>query len=293
MRLGFQSDVGPLDAVIAKHPREAFVDQQSIDRQWRKLNYLGRPHYSRAVDESDRFLALLAEAGADVHLLGADTAVGLDSIYPRDAAVMCDQGAILCNMDKAARAAEPEALGRAFEGLGVPIHGRITGDGRLEGGDVAWLDSRTVAVGRGYRTNDDGIRQLGELLGGSVDELVVVPLPHWKGPDDVFHLMSMYSPLASDLALVYSALLPVPFRQMLLGRGTRLVEVPDEEFGSMGCNALALAPGVCLMLEGNPETRRRLEAAGVEVREFEGAEISRKGAGGPTCLTRPLRRQTS
>ncbi len=120
--------------------------------------------------------------------------------------------------------------------------------------------------------------------------MIVVPLPHYKGPDDVFHLMSIISPLDHDLALVHSPLMPVPFRDWLLARGIRRVEVAEAEFETLGCNALALAPRRCLMVEGNPETRARLEAAGCEVLTYDGAEISMKGAGGPTCLTRPLAR---
>jgi len=177
---------------------------------------------------------------------------------------------------------------RVLRGLGVPIVGRIGGAGRLEGGDVAWIDERTVAVGRGYRTNGEGIRQLRGLLGSGVDRVVPVPLPHWRGPGDVFHLMSMFSPVDRDLAVVYSPLLPVPFRDLLCQRGYRLVEVPDEEFETMGCNVLAVGPRRCVALEGNPLTRRRLEAAGAEVHVYRGREISAKGGGGPTCLTRPL-----
>jgi N-dimethylarginine dimethylaminohydrolase len=214
----------------------------------------------------------------------------MDSIYVRDASILCDGGAILCRMGKAARRGEPEALAGDYTRLGVPLRGSVVGDGTLEGGDVLWLGPRTVAVGRGYRTNDEGVRQLKALLADSVDEVVTVPLPHWRGPDDVFHLMSMISPVAPDLALVYSPLLPVPFRQDLLARGIGLVEVPDEELESMGCNVLAVAPGVVVALSGNPETGRRLEAAGVEVHTYEGSEISVRGSGGPTCLTRPLER---
>ena len=154
-----------------------------------------------------------------------------------------------------------------------------------------WLDERTIAVGRGYRTNAAGIEQLHALLGDSVDEVIAVALPHWRGPDDVFHLMSVISPIDRDLALVYSPLMSVPFRERLLERGMTLVEVPDDEFATMGANVLALAPRRCVMLAGNPKTRARLERAGAEVFEYDGQEISVKGGGGPTCLTRPLARQ--
>jgi N-dimethylarginine dimethylaminohydrolase len=153
---------------------------------------------------------------------------------------------------------------------------------------VVWLDARTLVVGRGYRTNDEGIRQLKRHVAGCAEEVIVVPLPHWRGPDSVFHLMSIYSPIDADLALVYSPLLPVAFREALLARGFGLVEVPDSEFDTLGGNVLAVAPRECIQLAGNPETKARLEKAGARVHVFDGEEICRKGEGGPTCLTRPV-----
>jgi N-dimethylarginine dimethylaminohydrolase len=289
--IGYQTDVGPIESVLVSHARDAFVSDEAIGVQWQKLNYIGRPDLDKASGESDAFIDLLSGVGIDVHLLRGGERTGLDSIYTRDASVMCGRGAILCNMGKPARASEPDAQGEAFTDIGIPIHGRIDGDGRLEGGDVVWLGERLVAVGRGYRTNDEGIRQLRDLLGGLVDDVITVPLPHWRGPEDVFHLMSILSPIDRDLALVYSPLMPVVFREVLVALGMALVEVPDAEFESMGCNVLAVAPRKCVMLSGNPKTRRRLEGAGADVYEYAGEEISRKGAGGPTCLTRPLRRR--
>jgi N-dimethylarginine dimethylaminohydrolase len=216
------------------------------------------------------------------------TGVGLDSIYVRDASVITPHGVILCRMGKPERTGEPAAQQAFFQSIGVPMLGAIQPPGTLEGGDVTWLDARTIAVGHGYRTNDAGIRQLREFLGDSIDEFIIVPLPHWRGRSDVFHLMSIISPVDHDLAVVYSPLMPVPFRERLLARGIALVEVPDEEFESMGANVLAVQPRRCLMVAGNPKTRARLEQAGAEVLEYDGAEISLKGGGGPTCLTRPL-----
>jgi N-dimethylarginine dimethylaminohydrolase len=167
------------------------------------------------------------------------------------------------------------------------VAGSIEPPGRIEGGDVVWLDARTVAVGRGYRTNAEGVRQFRALLGPQVD-VIEVPLPHWKGPGDVMHLMSLISPVDRDLAVVYSPLLPVPFHEQLLARGIGRVDTPDAEFDSMATNVLALAPRHCVMLAGNPRTRAALERAGATVVEYTGVEISVKGAGGPTCLTRPL-----
>jgi N-dimethylarginine dimethylaminohydrolase len=171
--------------------------------------------------------------------------------------------------------------------------GAIEPPGRLEGGDVVWLGDRTIAVGRGYRTNDDGISQLRTLLGPAIDECLVVPLVHWRGETDVFHLMSMISPVDRDLAVVYAPLLPVPFRERLVDLGYAFVEVPDEEFASMGANVLAIGPRRAVMVAGNPRTRARLEQAGVEGIEYDGREISLKGGGGPTCLTRPIDRVVS
>ncbi|MFC1531638.1 dimethylarginine dimethylaminohydrolase family protein [Gemmatimonadota bacterium] len=285
-----QSDVLPIETLLLKHARDAFGDQPTVDAEWEQLAYVGRPDFAGAVAEYDSFVGLLEGLGIVVHLAPADPDTGLDSVYVRDAAVVCDRGAILCQMGKRAREGEPSAVEREFRRAGVPIVGRIKGAGRLEGGDVAWIDERNVAVGRGYRTNGEGIRQLQSLLGSGVDRVVPVPLPHWRGPGDVFHLMSMFSPVDRDLAVVYSPLLPVPFRQLLLTHGYELVEVPDEEFESMGCNVLAVAPRQCIALEGNPVTRQRLEAAGAEVHTYRGREISTKGGGGPTCLTRPLMR---
>ncbi len=284
-----QSDTAPLRRVLLKHARHAFVGPGPIEAQWAPLNWLSPPDLDAACRESDAFAAMLDELGVEVAWM-PEGDVGMDSLYVRDASVVCDGGAILCSMGKELRRREPAELESAYRSLGIAVLGAIGGSGRLEGGDVAWIGPRTVAVGRGYRTNAEGIRQFRDMLGAAVDEVVVVPLPHWNGPADVFHLMSVLSPVAADLALVYSPLLPVTFREELLERGIGLVEVPDEEFDSMGCNVLTVAPRRVVALEGNPATRRRLEEAGVEVRVYRGEEISMKGCGGPTCLTRPLER---
>ena len=284
-----QSDVGTLKSVLLKHARDAFRDAATVDAAWRGLNYLAPPDPGRAAAEYDRFAARIEEMGARIHWMPPDEVTTLDSLYVRDASIASSAGMILCNMGKAARSTEPAAQAEAFRTLGIPVAGAVTGAGKIEGGDVVWLAPTTLAVGRGYRTNDEGIRQLRGILGEGID-VVVAHLPHWRGPADVFHLMSILSPIDRDLALVYSPLLPVPFRELLLSRGFELVEVPDEEFESMGCNVLALGPRRCLMLDGNPVTRTRLEQAGAQVAIFSGEEICRKGSGGPTCLTRPIAR---
>lgn len=286
------NEYGALVAVVVKRVRDAFVDEQTIAAQWKRLNYIAAPDLARAIDQHDRFIDILRSAGATVHELPRDPHTTLDSIYVRDASIVSPTGSILCTMGKVERAGEPAAQAKGLNALGFALAGRITPPGTLEGGDLIWLDEQTVAVGRGYRTNAEGIRQLRTLVGESVD-VVDVPLPHWRGASDVMHLMSLISPIDRDLAVVYSRLLPVPFREWLLERGMRLIEVPDQEFETMGTNVLALKPRKCLMLEGNPLTRRAVEQSGCEVLEYEGSEISVKGAGGPTCLTRPLVRKST
>ena len=285
---GCQSNVGEIKGVLLKRPQEAHLNQANIAAQWRELNYLGEPDFELAAAQHEQLVNLLSRLGAEITYLPQSDGTTLDSVYVHDPVIVSDRGAILCNMGKAARRKEPEAAGKFFEQIGVPILGRITGGGLLEGGDVVWLDERTVAVGEGYRTNAEGIRQLRTLLGDLVDEVIAVPLPHWTGPADCLHLMSNISPIDHDLAVVYSRLLSVPFRQWLIQRGIKLVEVPDEEYDSMACNVLAVAPRKAIMLTGNPITKARLEAEGAEVWTYEGSDISLKGAGGPTCLTRPF-----
>lgn len=285
-----RSEVAPLREALLTPPREAFPDGGVAPGRWTGLGWLAAPEIEAAVAEHGAFVRLLEGAGVRISYLSATTATGPDLLYARDASVVAGAGALLCRTGKAARRAEAEAHEAALRALGIPILGGSEDAGCVEGGDVVWLDDRTVAVGRGYRTDDAGIRRLRELLGDGVDEVIVVPLPHWRGPGDVFHLMSVLSPIDEDLLLVYSPLLPVPFRETLVARGFELVEVPDEEFETMGANVLALGPRRCVMLEGNPRSRSRLEAAGAEVATFRGEEICRKGRGGPTCLVRPLRR---
>ena len=288
MSFGCQSEVGKIRRLLLKHPCVAFRNTQNIAAQWEQLNYSDVLDFEKAQREYEHFVELIKPHVDAIEFLPQQDDTGLDSIYVHDPALVTSRGAILCNMGKAERHGEPAAMGEFFAKLGVPILGVISGAGTLEGGDVVWIDERTLAVGRSYRTNDEGIRQLRHLLKDLVDEIVVVPLPHWRGPGDVLHLMSLISPIDHQLALVYSRLLPVPFREWLLARAIALLEVPDEEYDSMGCNVLAMAPRKCLLLAGNPHTKGLLINAGVEVWEYAGAEISLKGAGGPTCLTRPI-----
>lgn len=288
-QLGGFNEFGRIRRVALRRPEAAFQSPAKIAAEWQRLAYTEAPLMAEAAREYDRLEACLESVGATLDHLPADPSLTIDALYVRDAAIVAPGGLILCNMGKPARQGEPALHGKALGAAGIPILGRIEGAGCIEGGDLVWFDAHCLAVGRGYRTNDEGIRQLQALVGPGV-EVVTVPLPHYRGPGDVFHLMSILSPLDRDLLLVYSPLMPVPFREWLIARGMTLVEVPDAEFDSMGCNVLAIAPRHCVMLEGNPQTQARLRAAGCRVEVIAGREISAKGQGGPTCLTRPLLR---
>ncbi len=282
--------VGEIKRVLVKHPKDAYQNQLKIDDQSKKLNYLGKPDYKKACSDYEQLISFLKTNSIQIHYLPIDEDTSLDSIYTHDPCIISNSGVILSNMGKRDRQTEPKAIASYFDSINVPILGQIKSPGTLEGGDVVWIDERTVAVGEGYRTNAEGIRQLKSLLKSDVDKVITVPLPHWTGPADCLHLMSNISPIDYDLYLVYSKLLPVSFRQYLLGRGIKLVEVPDEEYDSMGCNVLAVSPRKVIMIKNNPITQQRLEAENVEVHTYDGSEISIKGSGGPTCLTRPFMR---
>lgn len=289
-RFGGHTEVGTIKRLLLKNPKDAWISQDAIRTQWKNLNYVSEPDFAKAEAEYQDFVELLSDTVSEIEFLPASGSGGLDSVYVRDASIITDMGLILCNMGKPARKGEPADVHSYISSRDIPVLGQIEGEGTLEGGDLVWLDSSTLVVGCGYRTNDEGIKQLWEFTADFLEELVVVPLPHWDGPDDVLHLMSMLSPVDHDILAVYSRLLSVPFRDWLLEREFTLVEIPDEEYDSMACNILAVEPGKVIMLEGNPITRKLLEDQGVEVKTYAGEEISKKGAGGPTCLTRPLLR---
>lgn len=290
MNITCHSEIGKIKSLFIKNVEQAFISDAQIEQHWKQLNYLAKPGLNEALNEYKNFEYVLQQYCEEIFHLPQDESVNMDSIYCRDASIATNKGMIICNMGKAARMNEPYAEKKAFEANGIEVLGTITSPGTIEGGDVAWLDEHTLAVGHTYRTNEEGIRQLTALLQPLNVDVITVALPHYKGPSDVFHLMSILSPVDKDLAVVYSPLMPIAFRNFLLQRGYQLIEVPEEEFESMGCNVLTLAPRVCLMVEGNPKTKATLEQAGCKVIMYRGEEISVKGGGGPTCLTRPVYR---
>jgi N-dimethylarginine dimethylaminohydrolase len=282
---GGQSMVAPLKRVLVRKPAAPAAEGDFAD-----FGYPRAVDHDRTEREHDAFRALLAEAGAEVVVVGPDETGLLDAIFAYDPSLMTDAGAVLLRPGKDLRLAEVDLAERSYAELGIPVIGRIEAPGTVEGGDTLWLDERTLAVGRGYRTNDEGIRQLKVLLAPHGVEVLTVDLPHWRGPSECLHLMSFVSPVADRLAVVYLPLMSVPFVQELQHRGWSFIEVPDEEFETHGCNVLALAPMRVLVCDGSPVTRARLEAAGCDVLVYTGDELSHNRAGGPTCLTRPILR---
>ena len=281
---GAQGMVGRLRRVVMRRPGEEMAVADAA--AW---------HYAAPIDLGEARAVHDAFADAlrnwDVEVLYHDEPLpGLaDSTFVFDPALVTDRGAILLSMGKAARRGEEEALGRCLQGCGVPIYGRLEGEARAEGGDTMWLDHDTLAVGRGFRTNAEGVRQLRELLAPLGATVVDYDLPFFSGPEACLHLLSLVSPVDVDLAVAYPPLMPIAFWAELRRRGMRMLEVPEEEFlHTQATNVLAVAPHRCIMLDGNPVTRQLLEEADCEVVTFPGAPLSFKAEGGPTCLTRPV-----
>lgn len=282
---GGQTMVGRLRRVLVRRPDTAFGTADP--GRW---GYTGSPDLDAALREHDELVAVLEESGAEVLFHDEPLEDRADAIFVHDPAIVTDDGAVLLSMGKRLRRGEELALGRRLQSAGVPVIARLEGPACAEGGDLVWLDRRTLAVGQGFRTNRAGLARLRAILGETGIECVPVDLPVHRGPASCLHLMSLVSMLAADLAVAHEPLLPVSFWRLLRDRDIELIPVPAAELPTQAPNVLALAPRVCLMLAGNPETRRRLEKAGCEVHTYSGRELSLKAEGGPTCLTRPLLR---
>ncbi|HYL40008.1 MAG TPA: arginine deiminase family protein, partial [Candidatus Binatus sp.] len=208
-------------------------------------------------------------------------------VYPFDPLLVTERGVIALRPGKANRLPEVVALEAWTTAHGIPTLARVEAPGTVEGGDTLWLRPDLFCIGRSLRTNDAGARGLAAIVGGDVR---IVDLPFWRGSTELVHLLSVISPVAEDLAVVFLPLLPAGLWELLGDLGIRTIHVPEEEFASLGCNVLAVRPGVAIMAEGNPRTAAALAAAGCEVRTYPATEIGINGSGGPTCLTRPILR---
>jgi len=279
---GGQTLVAPLRRVLVRAPDPADL------ARWREFGWVAEPDPAIAAEQHGALCDVLRGAGAEVVYAEGDVAGDPDAVYVFDPVIVSERGALLLRPGKQGRRGEPAAVAGDLHALGVPVAFEMREPATAEGGDTMWLDERTLLVGRSYRTNDAGIDALRDALPGV--EVLAFDLPRSQGPEACLHLLSLLSPLDDDLVVAYPPLMPIRLLELLAERHFEIVEVPEDEFGSMGANVLALAPRVALAVHGNPQTRRRMEAAGVEVTVYEGSEISHKGEGGPTCLTRPLLR---
>lgn len=282
---GAQSMTAPLREVLVQRPGRAFG--RAFDDP--AHGFLHPVDLQVAQREHDTFVELLGGLGPVVHELGVRSA-SPDVVYQFDPLLVTNRGAIPLRAGKLNRRGEELLTEAWLQARGVPTLGRIESPGTIEGGDTCWLRPDLLVIGRTLRTNADGARQLGALVGGDVR---VVDLPYWHGQAELIHLLSVVSPVADDVAVVYLPLLPVGLWELLGELGIRLIAVPDEEFPTLGCNVLAVRPGVVILAEGNPATARALASAGCEVHTYAATEIGLNGSGGPTCLTRPIYRNTS
>jgi N-dimethylarginine dimethylaminohydrolase len=248
-----------------------------------------QPDPALLAGQHEAFCELLDGLGCEVVVAPAVEGL-VDAVFPYDPVFVTGAGALVLQMAKPQRHGEPERLAAACAMAGVPIAGRLSGAARADGGDLFWVDDHTLAAGRGYRTNAEAHRQLGDLLAREGATLERCDLPHDRGAGHVLHLLSVVSPVAENLAVVFEPLAPVSLLELLDERGIRRVPIDPDEYQTIGCNVLAIRPGVVVVADGNPKTRRALEAVGVEVHAYAASELS-KGDGGPTCLTRPLYRQ--
>jgi dimethylargininase len=280
---GAQSMVAPLRDVLVAPPGAAFA--RAFDDP--SVGFLRPVDLDRARREHAGLVERLDALGARVHVLDVDTD-DPDLVYVFDPLLVADGGAIPLRPGKPNRAGEPAILEAWARAQGIPTLGRIEAPGTVEAGDTFWLRPDLLCIGRTLRTNDAGARQLGAIVGGDAR---VFDVPYWKGPAELVHLLSVISPVADDIAVVFLPLLPAGLYELLADLGVRLVEVPEREYATLACNVLAVRPGVVIVADGNPETRRGLEQAGCEVHAIPLGEVGENGSGGVTCLTRPILRR--
>jgi dimethylargininase len=282
-RYGVRSATAPLREVLVKRPGPAFG--RAFDDP--AYGFLRPVDLERARREHDHLVVALDGLGVTVHVLDDEPATDPDLVYVFDPLLVIDTGAVPLRPGKPNRADEPAVMERWLNARGIPTAGRIEAPGTVEAGDTVWLRDDLFVIGRTLRTNDAGARQLATIVGGDVR---IVDVPYWKGPAELVHLMSVISPVSDDLAVVFLPLLPAGLHEWLTELGIHLVEVPEAEYPTLGCNVLAIRPGVVIVADGNPLTRRGLETAGVEVHAVALGEVGENGSGGVTCLTRPLLR---
>ncbi|MBE0453143.1 MAG: amidinotransferase [Roseovarius sp.] len=285
---GSEDRAHPLARVIMRAPGPAMAAADPA--QW---------HYgpgfdpARAQAQHAALADIVAASGCEVIWLdSADDSLS-DAVFVQDPSFVTHAGAVILNMGKSLRRAEPTLHETTYQRLGVPVIGRLTGDARAEAGDAFWIDPQTLAVGRGARTNQAGIAALDDILRPHGITVRAYDLPWWSGPEACLHLMSLVSPVAPNAALIHAPLMPFALWQDLRDAGWTLIHAPEAEFHAsqgLSLNVLMLKPFDVVMIDGFPQTRAALEKAGCRVQVFEGDALCIACEGGPTCLTRPLLR---
>lgn len=284
MRFGAQSMTAPLREVLVNPPGRAFA--RAFEQP--ELGFLHPVDIEQARRQHAALCSAMVGLGVTVHELGADGPTG-DCVYVFDPMLVANHGAIVLRSGKPNRLPESESLEEWAVAHEIPIAGRIEAPGTVDGGDTFWLTPELLCIGRSLRTNSAGARQLAELAGGDAR---VFDMPYATGPAECLHLLSVISPVADDLAVVFLPQLPAGLYELLREHGIGWVEVPEQEIPTLGANVLTVRPGVVIMAEGNPATQRALLDRGCEVHTFPASEIGVNGSGGPTCLTRPVQRDT-
>lgn len=282
--------VGRLRRVLVCSPRSAGWDQLERVAQWRELGFHHAPDFTQSQAQHDALCRELETAGAEVLELDPAADLSLDSVYTHDASLATDFGLIVMRPGKPNRVAEGPRHRLFGERVNVPTVGEITAPGTTEAGDMVWLDSETLLIGNGYRTNAAGIEQMRSLLSPKGVNVLSAPLPYGPGPAACLHLMSLISLLDEQTALVDLPWLAVETVELLKARGFQLIEIDYSERETLACNVLSLGGKRLLAIQENPKTNDRLRQFGFDVRTFPGSELCINGSGGPTCLTRPVLR---
>jgi len=286
---------GELLRVMVCPPGNAGWDDSGKAAAWEELGFHHAPDFASAQRQHETLCGLLSESGAEVVCLPAAESSTLDAVYAHDASLATDYGVVLMNPGKKNRVAESQAHAKFCGQLGIPVFGEIRPPGTSESGDIVWLDSRTLLIGDGYRTNKAGIEQMRELLSSKDSprnvEVLSAPLPYGPGPSACLHLMSLMSMLDEQTILADLPWLTVETVELLKERGFRLIEIEYSERDTLACNVLALGQKRLIAIAENARTNQRMRDVGFDVHTFPGSEICINGAGGPTCLTRPLLRK--
>jgi len=288
MKFGVSSMTNTLRVVAVRKPGPSLLKADPA-----KWHYGPQFDSGKVIKQHESFVTCLTNAGCDVLFMENDDSDIADAVFTYDASLITPSGALLMSPGKPLRQGEQHVHRNFYESQGIPVFGEIAGDATAEAGDTLWLDDTVMAVGRGFRTNQSGIDQISSYMQKIGVTVKSFDVPYYQGREACLHLMSLVSLVDTRKALVLLELLPVALHNLMLELGYTLIPAPMSEFqssGTLSTNVLTTSPGKCIMLTGLPKTRACLEAAGIEITDFEGNALCIGCEGGPTCLTRPVLR---